>query len=152
MKQAFQKTVTSLLLLAVVLTACKKTHVKTKTELLTQTTWKFNKATAMGSDVSSQIPSCFKDNIITFVSNGTGTINESIDICVPPTTGNFTWSFQTNETMINLSLPLLPGGSGSFTIVTLNATNLVISQQMSIQLLPAPLPPTLVTVEITFIH
>ena len=149
MKQVFQKTVTSLLLLALVLTACKKTHIKTKTELLTQTTWRFDKATALGTDISSQIPSCIKDNIITFVSNGTGTISEGINICVPPTSGNLTWSFQTNETMLNLSAPLFPGGSGSFTIVTLNETNLVISQQMT---LPPPAPQIPVTVEITFKH
>src|SRR2546423_4943401 len=110
----------------------KKEHIKTKTELLTQTSWKFDKATASGVDISTQIPACMKDNVTTFVSNGTGTINESTNVCSPTTAGNFTWSFQNNETTLNLSVPLFPGGSGNFTVVTLNETNFVLSQDMVI--------------------
>ena len=114
--------------------SCKKNpvQIKTKTELLTQTSWKFDHATASGVDISSQIPVCLKDNITTFVSNGTGTIDESTNVCSPTTAGNFTWNFQSNETIINLSVPLFPGGSGNFTVVTLNETNFILSQDMVI--------------------
>lgn len=149
MKHNFLKVTAFFLLIIIVFTACKKTKVKTKTDLLTQSTWRFDKATAFGTDISSQIPTCIKDNIITFVSNGTGTISEGLDICVPPTSGSLMWSFQNTETILNLSAPLFPGGSGSFTIVTLNETNLVISQVMT---LPPPAPQIPVTVEITFKH
>ena len=129
--------------------ACKKSspHVKTKTELLTQTAWKLSTANATGfGDITSQVPACYKDNIYTFVSNGTGTINESTNICSPSTAGPFTWSFLNNETTLHLSATIFTGGSSDFTLVTLNETNLVISQVVTI----APLPAT--TVAFTFIH
>src|SRR5262245_22763544 len=77
---------------SVFFSACKKkpVHIKTNTELLTQTSWKFDKATASGVDISSQVPACMKDNITTFVSNGTGTIDEGTTLCSPPTAGGFT--------------------------------------------------------------
>jgi hypothetical protein len=121
--------------------------VKTKTELITQSSWKFDKAIAVGAgDISSQVPSCLKDNIFIFNSNGTGEVQESTDVCNPTTASTFTWAFQSNETMLQISAALFPGGSGDFTIVTLTETNLVLSQQMTI----SPLPPT--TVEVTFKH
>src|SRR6478736_2227878 len=48
----------------------------TKTELITKSSWKFSSAKASGIDVTAQIPACFKDNTITFVASGTGTISE----------------------------------------------------------------------------
>ena len=81
-----------------------------------------------------------------FVANGTGTISEGANVCAPAAPSNFTWTFQNNGTEINMSTPIVSGGSNVFTIVTLNATNLVVSQTMTI----APNPPT--NVELTFIH
>jgi hypothetical protein len=117
------------------------------TDYLTRSPWKFSKATASGIDISAQIPACFKDNSISFAINGTGTISEGTLACVPPAPPTFTWTFQNNGTQLNLSTPLLSGGSGTFNIVTLNDVNLVISQSVTIP--PATTP---VTVEITFIH
>jgi hypothetical protein len=131
--------------------ACSKSDdnpsPKTKTELLTQGSWKFDHATAGGTDISnmSQL-TCYKDNVMTFSTNFTGTITEGANVCTSPAPANFTWSFQNNETTLRFSFTLFQGGSSDFTIVSLTEANLVLSQQMTI----APLPPT--TVEVTFKH
>ena len=116
------------------------------TDHITRSSWKFSSAKAGGIDVTAQVPACFKDNTIVFVANGTGTISEGANVCSPASPSSFTWTFQNNGTEINMSTPLVAGGSGVFTIVRLNETNLIVSQQMTI----APNPPT--TVELTFIH
>jgi hypothetical protein len=104
---------------------------KTKTQLLTQATWKFSTITWGGVDYTAQLPACYKDNTLTFVSNGTGTADEGPTKCNAgdPQTNAFTWSFQTNETVLTASHPLLPGGSNTFTINTLSETQLIVSQQ-----------------------
>lgn len=118
---------------------------KTKTELITQSAWKFDKATAAGfGDVSSYVDACYKDNLITFASNLTGTVSEAAVVCSPSTAGNFTWAFQTNETILNISATLFPGGSSNFTLVTLNETNLVISQDVTLP------PPVSITANVVF--
>src|SRR5438128_1129104 len=93
--------------------ACKKSsspHVKTKTELLAQSSWKLSTAVATGfGDVTSQVPACYKDNIYTFVANGTGTINESTNVCSPTTAGPFTWNFLNNEGTLHLSAAFFQG-------------------------------------------
>src|SRR5258705_5509909 len=58
--------------------SCNKTDYtpptpKTKTQLLTQGSWKFKSATANGADASGFLQACQKDNIYTFVAAGTGT-------------------------------------------------------------------------------
>jgi hypothetical protein len=116
------------------------------TDHITASSWKFSSAKAGGFDVTAQVPACFKDNTILFVANGSGSINEGANVCSPASPATFTWTFQNNGTEINMSTPLVSGGSGVFTIVTLNATILVVSQTMTI----APNPPT--NVELTFIH
>lgn len=121
------------------------TPAKTKTELITSSSWKFESATASGTDVSnaSQL-ACFKDNTITFSTATTGSINEGTVICSPTTAGPFTWNFTTNETVLVFSTPLISGGSSTFNITTLNATNLVLSQNVNF--------PPLTLVTITFKH
>jgi hypothetical protein len=147
MNQLFLKSLSVLLISGLFFCACKKSNSKSNTELLTQAAWKFDHATATGyGDISAQIPACYKDNITSFVSNGTGTIDESANVCSPSTAGSFTWNFLTNETVLHLSTVLFTGGTTDFNIVALNANNLVISQMVTI----APLPAT--TVEFTFKH
>jgi hypothetical protein len=128
--------------------SCDKTDEAppTNTDYITKSSWKFSSAKAGGLDVTAQVPACFKDNTITFKINGSGEITEGANVCAPPSPPTFTWTFQNNGTEINLSTPLVTGGSGVFTIVLLNDVNLVVSQNMTI----APYPPT--TVEFTFIH
>ena len=133
---------------ALLFTNCDKNDnpPPSNTDYITKSSWKFSSAKAGGADVTAQVPACFKDNTMLFVANGTGTINENTTIFSPPSPSSFTWVFQNNGTEINLSTPIVSGGSGVFTIVLLNDVSLVVSQTMTI----APYPPT--TVELTFIH
>ena len=141
-----------LLLIAILNINCSKDDdspatAKTKTELITNGSWKFEKATASGADISSSIKACLKDNTTLFATNKTGTESEGADICSPSYAGNFTWEFQgTNESMLHLSAAIFQGGSNDFTLVSLTETNLVVSQVMTV----APFPAT--TVEVTFKH
>ncbi len=144
-----------LLVLIVMSFACSKssgnnpTPAKTKTELISQNSWKFDKVTAGAyGDVSAYVDACYKDNLFVFAANGTGTVSEGTVVCSPSTAGNFTWSFQSGETILYVSATLFPGGSSSFTLVSLTETNLVISQ-------PVTLPPPYnvsVTAEFTLKH
>ena len=149
MKTIYSIAISSLMLVVLMSGNCSKdeTPPATKTEMISSSSWKFEKATASGFDITAQVDACIKDNIITFSTNGTGIIAEGPIVCIPPTASAFNWSFQTNETVLSLSTPLITGGSGNFNIVTLNQTNLVISQDMII-----PPNPTAVTVVITFKH
>ena len=128
----------SLLALIVLLPSCDKDDddppAKTKTELLTTGTWKFSTATSSGVDVSSQLPACIKDNVYTFVVGGTGTFNEGTQKCnsADPQTPTFTWGWDSNETVLNISALSLPGGSNNFTLVSISETQLVISQVINL--------------------
>jgi Lipocalin-like domain len=137
--------------IVIYLPACQKDDPATpatKTEIVTRSPWVFQSATASGTDVSNTPQlACFKDNIITFSSNGNYTVNEGAVICAPSTAGTNTWSFQTNETQLVLAAALFPGGSGTFDIITLNETNLVVSQNVTI-----PPSPTAIQVIFTFKH
>ena len=138
----------ALSLTTLIFTNCNKNDnpPPSNTDYVTKSPWKFSSAKAGGIDVTAQVPACFKDNIMVFVANGTGTINEGSNVCSPASPSSFTWTFQNNGTEINMSTPIVTGGSGVFTIVTLNDVILTVSQTMTI----APNPPT--TVELTFIH
>ena len=119
---------------------------KTKTQLITQSSWKFDKALSGGIDVSAFVPACWKDNIATFATNGSGILDESTTVCSPSVAGAFTWAFQSSETVLHLSAPLFPGGANDFTLVSLTETNLVVSQMITIP----PAGPQ--NVEFTFKH
>ena len=152
MYKSFTTSLFALALVVLFAGSCKKSDTAplplTKTQLLSQSSWTFLSATASGTDVTNNAAlTCFKDNIITFSSNGSFTINEGINICSPSTAGSFTWSFQASETQLVLSAPLIPGGSSTFTLVTLNGTNLIISQNVTI-----PPSPTAIPVVFTFKH
>ena len=133
---------------ALFFTDCNKNDnpAPSSTDYITKSSWKFSSAKAGGTDVTSLVPACFKDNTMLFLINGTGTINESTNVCSPASPANFTWVFQNNGKEINLSQPIVSGGSTVFTIVLLNDASLVVSQTMTI----APNPPTMV--ELTFTH
>lgn len=107
---------------------------KTKTELISNASWKFSDATVNGLSVKGFLQACQKDNILTFLSAGTGTADEGAAKCDPsdPQTNPFTWSFQTNETVLFVSTPFFTGGNSTFTIVSLTETELVVSQNITI--------------------
>lgn len=125
------------LLLSLFFAACKKSSgvkAKTNTELITQTSWKFDNAKVSGVDVSSLLQACETDNILTFSSAGTGTVDEGATKCnsSDPQTNPFTWNFASNETVLHISAVLFTGGGSDFNIVTLNDTQLVLSQNITV--------------------
>lgn len=132
-------------------TNCSKkssdTPAKTKTELIATGTWKFSSATVGGVNVSGELEDCQKDNIYTFVATGAGIADEGATKCNTgdAQTGNFTWSFQSGETLLVLSTTLFTGGSNTFTIVSLTSSQLTISQEVNVF-------GTMQTVIITLVH
>lgn len=134
-----KRTGLALIILAALVTiipACEKdddnTTPKTKTELITQASWKFSSLTVAGINANAFVDDCQKDNTFTFASNGTGIMDEGPTKCDPadPQTSNFTWAFQANETQLFVSAPLFAGGSSSFQIQGLTETQLILSQQI----------------------
>jgi hypothetical protein len=149
MKKIILKIITAIILFSSLFITCKKSsHVKTRTELLTQKTWKFSSATVNGMDASSNLQACQKDNIYTFVSAGTGNVDEGPSKCNSgdPQTISFTWNFTTNETVLHISTSFFSGGSNDFTIMTLSETQLVVTMPYT-----PPVGPTLNLV-VTFVH
>src|SRR5258706_16313351 len=99
------------------ITGCGKDNAPAapkKTQLITQGSWKFQKATAGGREISSSVNACFKDNIATFTSSGNMTLDEGTTICSPSYAGSYTWSFQTSESVLHLSAAIFTGGSRDF--------------------------------------
>ena len=133
------KSIVAILLLASLsLISCKKSSdnstAKSKTELITQSSWKFDNAKVSGVDVSLLLQACQKDNILVFASAGTGSLDEGPTKCNSgdPQTAPFTWNFASNETVLHVSTVLFTGGSSDFTIVTLNDTQLILSQNITV--------------------
>ncbi len=137
---------TSLVILVAILhISCSKEDnpppaAKTKAELITTASWKYDK---IDPALAESHIACFKDNITTFTADGKGTCPDSGVQC-NPVTGNFNWNFTDSESKLHLDATLIPSGSGDFSIVTLNETNLVLSQNIT-----SPVP---ATITITFKH
>ena len=121
--------------------ACKKkdsdSSGSNKTTLATQQSWKFNNAGAdpdkngtIDLDISSQIPACVTDNSISFSTNGSGVVDEGTNKCntSDPQTLPFTWSFASNETMININGSAIAGKGGQFKIISLTSTQFTLSK------------------------
>lgn len=140
------------IILALFVSSCGKDEnppaPKTKTELLTQNSWKFKSAFVGTTDYSGSLQACQKNNILTFSTNGNGTVDEGATKCnsSDPQTTNFTWNFQTNETILFISTPLFTNGNTSFDLVSISETELVVSQGFTVPVGPSP------TVVLTFIH
>lgn len=101
---------------------------KTKTELLTQSSWKYKSATVGGADASSYLQTCQKDNILTFISNGNGNGDEGASKCNAgdPQTYSFTWNFASSETILHTSSPFFTNGTNDFTINSLTETEMIL--------------------------
>ena len=121
---------------------------KTKTELISQGSWKFQSANSslLGDISGNPLLACYVDNVMTFAANGNGSISEGTVSCSTALPSSFTWAFQSSETMLHLNFTLFNGGSPDFTINSLTETNLVLSQQVT----QAPYPTQTITV--TFKH
>lgn len=125
-----------LLLTCAFIFACKKdstnnnnTSGKTNTELISSATWKFDNAKIGTTDISGFFNACEKDNTVTFVSNGTGTVDEGATKCnaADSQTTPFNWNFENNETSIHTTTPLFPG-TGDFKINALSETQLAVAR------------------------
>jgi hypothetical protein len=144
----------------VVLIGCDKKNdnlpAKTEAQLIgSGTIWKFSKATAGGVDVSGFVDDCLKDNLITmFDASPTknGVMNEGPSRCNPadPQQVDFTWTYDNSTKLLTIvsggSVPILPGGSNVFTLVSVSETQMVLSQNVTIA------PGSTQIVQATFIH
>ena len=128
---------------------------KTKTELITQTSWKFEKAGidndkngTIDQDLSSQINACVKDNTLKFETNNTGVSDEGGTKCSTnsPQSLPFTWSFASNETAVNITGNAVLGFGGQYKIITLSETNMSLSKDTTLPIIGAS------TVVAQFIH
>jgi hypothetical protein len=130
-------------IISLALFCCKKkdSEVKTKTTLVSQQSWKFNDAGVdqdkngtIDTDISGFVSACLKDNIVSFASNGSGTSDEGATKCnsSDPQTVPFTWSFASNETMINITGNAIAGKGGQYKIATLNSTQFSLSKDTTI--------------------
>ena len=115
--------------------SCKKdsSSSTSKTDQITSADWKYDNGgigDASGNILVSfttlgTIPSCSLDNTIHFNSNGSGTVSENANVCSGATaTTPFTWSFASNETVLNVSSGAIAGIGGNFKIKTLSGTQL----------------------------
>ena len=152
MKKQFRFVLASLFTALFFFSSCSKNDnttpaPKTKTQLITQGTWKFSTATVGGTDVSAFLQTCQKDNILTFAVAGTGILDEGITRCNlgDPQTNPFTWNFASGETILHISTVLFTGGNSDFTLVSLSETQLVLSQMITVS-------GTLQNAVVTFIH
>jgi hypothetical protein len=138
MKKQFLSLLSLISISFLVIMGCKKDDAPppapTKTQLISQSTWKFSGATVGGTDVSAFLQTCQKDNILTFAAAGTGSADEGPTKCNAgdPQTNPFTWSFMSSETILHVSTVLFTGGSSDFTLVSMSATQLVLSQNVTI--------------------
>lgn len=107
-------------LLTMIAVSCKKD--KNKTELLTKAPWKLtNLILQDGTDVTED---CHKDNVYTFKTDGTASVNIGTNICDEGTVDeeeNLTinWLFNSNETFFTIDGEV-------YEVITLDANNLVL--------------------------
>jgi hypothetical protein len=153
MKNTFTRTTTVILACSLLFASCKKKNDddntptgKTKTELISTGTWKFSTATVNNASVAVFLQGCQKDNILSFTSTGTGTVDEGGSKCNTgdPQTSPFTWNFASSETVLHVSAVFFDGGNNDFNILEISDTKLVGSQTIEMS---GPK-----TVVVTFVH
>jgi len=139
---------TFLLIVSISFLACKKdsdSKESGKTQMLSSADWKYDNGgigDASGNIILDftaagiPIPTCTLDNSIRFNANGNGTVSENADVCsgVPATTP-FTWSFSSNETVLNISAGAIAGIGGSFKIKELTDTKLTLLKDTTASIL-----------------
>jgi hypothetical protein len=129
-----------------IINSCSKKNAspssgQTKTQLITASAWKYDTA---GIDLNGDgtidealpggvIPSCIKDNTLTFNSDSTGVQNEGAIKCdsAAPQTSNFTWAFNSSQTSIILPDSVFGSFTGTINITSLTATQLHLEQAVT---------------------
>ena len=86
-----------------------------------------------GADVSGFIPACQKDNIITFQATGIGNLDEGATKCNSgdPQSVNFNWTLTDSGTKLNVTGGVIAGQSGSFDVIILNDTQMILQGTFS---------------------
>jgi len=119
--------------------SCSKTDApapvvpKSKTTLLTQNAWKLqkvgidaNKDGVAETDVTMLVQACKLDNVYTFKTDGTGTMDEAAVKCNTgdPQTLPFTWLFKSTETILSGTFTFI---NGDASILTMDDAKLVVA-------------------------
>ncbi|MEJ7768819.1 MAG: lipocalin family protein [Chitinophagaceae bacterium] len=159
MNCSFLSRVNMVVLGCLCLAACSKSgssKEKTKTELISSTSWKFSQA---GIDPDNNgtidipapaalIEPCVTDNKVTFKSDKSGTVDEGAIKCnaADPQTSTFTWSLSSNESMITFSGAVIAGIGGEAKIVEITDSRFVLSKSLPITGYPLPIPIVVVLV------
>jgi hypothetical protein len=125
-----------------------KVEEMTKTAIITTSSWRYDTA---GIDLNGDgtgetaippgiLESCDTDNIITFKSDKTGTVDEGATKCSSsdPQSVPFTWELINNENEINFNTAIFVGVSGVAKIVELTPTKFVLSKRIDMQGIPLP--------------
>ena len=111
--------------------SCSKSHSNNNSTatLVTQSSWKYDTS---GIDLNKDgivdigdttVKPCVKDNIYTFKSDSTGTIDEGATKCnvSDPQTVPFTWSLTNNQTVLTVTgNTILSGGINIFSVSSTN--------------------------------
>jgi hypothetical protein len=120
--------------LLISIVSCKKKSDDdgSKAAALTEKAWKYKSAGVdldKNGSIDQSLPSgtmqpCMLDNLYTFKSDNTGTIDEGGTKCntTDPQTTPFNWNFTDNQTSIFLQSSALFGLGGKFRVITLNST------------------------------
>jgi hypothetical protein len=105
-------------------------------QLITSAAWKYDNAqidydkngTGDMALPAGLLEDCDKDNIITFKSDGTGTIDEGATKCDVgnPQSVNITWEFKDDAKVINIPQNIFGNISGDAQIKTLTSTKLTL--------------------------
>jgi hypothetical protein len=101
-----------------------------KTLLITAKPWKLTSLTLNGADFLSSplFPSCNKDDLYKFNTDGKITVQDGANTCSQTTPSDGTWSFKNDETAINLVIPSLSFVNGDFELKSLSATTMVLER------------------------
>jgi hypothetical protein len=103
------------------------------TDHITRSAWKFDKAMSGSTDVSGFVNACYKDNVMTFLATGSGTLDEGASKCNSgdPQTVNFTWNFTNNGNTLNVTAGIFAGQSGAFKVISINETQMILEGTVS---------------------
>lgn len=129
-------------LIFVPFSSCKKSSGKSRTEILAESSWKFDNAGLdmdRNGTVDSPLPPgflqpCDTDNTITFESDGTGMVDEGPSKCngSAPQTSSFTWSFKDNEEIITFTNFAFGGLNGDVKVKTINNSQLELHKEVNV--------------------
>lgn len=137
---------------------CKKSdNTNTKSTLLKIAAWKYkdagldidNNGTTDSPLPSGTLQACDIDNTLTFKTDTTGLVDEGATKCTAtnPQSAIFTYKYNTSSNVITFSTAVFAGISGDTKVLELTATQMRLSQAVTVTGIPTPL-----TVIVTLVH